>query len=137
MKQEHKRTLRMLLMIPMTVIDTTPNIKDYLDSLSRRRHRIPWYKLGLLRNWHSDKRRSAGKSEELHQGHEPLLQALGREADEALLAISSEGTIEMVSGSTVRILGYERQQLLGHRIASVSLIASFFLCYIYIQFIFF
>jgi PAS domain-containing protein len=121
-KQEHKRTLRMLLMIPINVIDATPSIKEYLDSLARRHQRVPWYKLGMIRGPDARWRRrgSASKHDRLLEGHEPLLQAFGREADEALLVVSSEGTIEMVSLSTERIFGYERRQLLGHRIATVS-----------------
>ena len=76
----------------------------------------------MLRAWKrgSKRRGSQGKAEQLLQSHEPLLQAFGRDADEALLVVSVEGTIEMVSLSTERILGYEKRQLLGHRIASVS-----------------
>jgi hypothetical protein len=114
----------MLLMIPITVIDTTPSIKEYLDALTQRRNRLPWYKLGMLRGWKEDRRRgsSSKKADQLLQSNEPLLQAFARDADEALLVASGEGTIEIVSLSTERILGYEKRQLLGHRLASVSLI---------------
>lgn len=69
-KQEHQRTLRMLLMIPLNVIDNTPAIKDYLDALLRDSGRTPWYKGKSKRNNQKDDR--------FLSTHEPLLQAVVR-----------------------------------------------------------
>lgn len=67
----------MLLMIPIGVIDTTPSIKEYLDTLTQRRSRGPWYKFGMLRSWKGARRGSTtSKKEQLLQSHEPLLQVL-------------------------------------------------------------
>lgn len=69
-KQEHQRTLRMLLMIPLNVIDNTPAIKDYLDNMLRDAGRTPWYR--------NRSRKNQQKDERFLSTHEPLLQAVVR-----------------------------------------------------------
>lgn len=110
-KQEHQRTLRMLLMIPLNVIDNTPAIKDYLDALLRDSGRTPWYK--------GKSKRNNQKEERFLSTHEPLLQAVVREAEEALLVISAEGTVEMCNPASERLFGYEKRHMVGHHISTI------------------
>jgi hypothetical protein len=111
-KQEHQRTLRMLLMIPLNVIDNTPAIKEYLDGMLRDAGRTPWYKGRSKRNQKQD--------DKFLSTHEPLLQAVVREAEESLLVISTEGTVEMCNPASERLFGYEKRQIVGHHVSTVS-----------------
>ena len=111
-KQEHQRTLRMLLMIPLNVIDNTPAIKEYLDNMLRDAGRTPWYRNKSKKNQQKDDR--------FLSTHEPLLQAVVREAEESLLVISTEGTVEMCNPASERLFGYEKRQILGHHVSKIS-----------------
>jgi hypothetical protein len=73
-KQEHKRTLRMLLMIPLNVINNSPAIKDYLDTMLRDAGRTPWYK--------GRSRKQGQRDDKFLSTHEPLLQAVVRVSKE-------------------------------------------------------
>lgn len=107
-REENARTMKMLLMIPMEVIDTVPAIKEYLEMGVRKNSQQKW----------------KGVLEETLARNRAILEA----SVDAIVVINSTGIIELfntgylLSLSTYlaaceRMLGYAAHEVLGQNVS--------------------
>eukprot|EP01105_Mastigella_eilhardi_P014957 TRINITY_DN33_c3_g1_i1.p1 TRINITY_DN33_c3_g1~~TRINITY_DN33_c3_g1_i1.p1 ORF type:complete len:1332 (+),score=381.30 TRINITY_DN33_c3_g1_i1:681-4676(+) len=99
-RQNHQYTIRMFLLVPPDVIDSVPQLKEYLET-----------------GKHTDRARAIEKMlEDTQTKTEQILQA----AADAIIVFDSESTyIEIFNAAAVKIFGYSANEILGLELAVV------------------